>query len=265
MGFAERLEASLNEAWREFPGRVGFAAWDLDERIPVLTGAEREVHPASTIKVLIMITALRAVQEGRFALDTEIPLPAERAGGFGVLRELSGVDRLTIADLITLMIVISDNAATNAVIDAVGFPALADCAADLGCVATKVERRLMDVHAPGRNTTSALDQARILDRLATGRALPVELTVHALDVLSRQQVRDRLPASLPGEARCWNKTGEIQGARHDVALIGDERPRAVVAVLVDELTDERSRRGSGRSPVHDRIADLGLRVFRALG
>lgn len=265
MGFAQRLEASLDEAWREFPGRVGFAAWDLDERVPVLLGAEREVHPASTIKVLVMIAALREVQAGRFALGTEVPLPAQRAGGFGVLRELPGVQRLTIADLITLMIVISDNAATNAVIDTVGFPAIASCAADLGCVATKVERRLMDVDAPGRNTTCALDQARILDRLATGRALPVQLTAHALGVLSRQQVRDRLPAALPGEARCWNKTGEIRGSRHDVALIGDVRPRAVVAVLVDELTDEPSRRGAGPGPVYDRIADLGLRVFRALG
>ncbi|WP_243787889.1 serine hydrolase [Saccharopolyspora gloriosae] len=265
MGFAERLESSLDEARREFPGRVGFAAWDLDERIPVLAGADREVHPASTIKVLIMIAALRAVHEGRFTLDTTVPLPSQRAGGSGVLRELPGVDRLTVGDLITLMIIISDNAATNAVIDAVGFPAIASCATDLGCVATKVERRLMDVHAPGSNSTCALDQARILDRLATGRALPVQLTVHALDVLSRQQIRDRLPASLPEGARCWNKTGEIQGSRHDVALIGDDRPRAVVAVLVDELTDERSRRGAERSPVHDRIADLGLRVFQAIG
>ncbi|MFR9728238.1 serine hydrolase [Saccharopolyspora sp. MS10] len=257
MGFAHRLEHAIAPLWAEFPGRVGFAAWDLDEREALLRGARREVRAASTIKVLVMITALRAVRDGDLDLGSEIPLPAQRAGGAGVLRELSGVDRMTLGDLITLMIVISDNAATNAVIDTVGLPAIAGCAADLGCTATKVERRLMDVRAPGRNTTCALDQALILDRLATGRALPAGLTAHALDVLSRQQIRDRLPAKLPGEARCWNKTGEISGSRHDVALIGDERPRAVVAVLVDELT--------GAEPVRDRIAALGLAVFRALG
>ncbi|MEU6131578.1 serine hydrolase [Saccharopolyspora sp. NPDC047091] len=260
MGFARRLEHSLAAASRDLPGRLGFAAWDLRERVPVLSGADREVHPASTIKVLVMISALQQVHIGRSTLGESVPIPVERAGGSGVLRELSGVDRLALRDLIALMIVISDNAATNAVIDAVGFPAIARCAAELGCTSTRVERRLMDVHAPGRNATSAHDQARILDRLATGRALPPELTEHALRVLSRQQVRDRLPALLPEGARCWNKTGEIAHARHDVALIGDHRPRAVVAVLVDELGDERA----AHRLACDRIAELGLRVFRAL-
>lgn len=265
MTFAERLGASLQQAWETFPGQVNFAAWDLQEREPVLLGANREVHPASTIKVLIMITALREAHAGRVALDTSVALPAERTGGFGVLRELPSVHRVALADLITLMIVVSDNAATNAVIDIIGFDAIAECTAELGCERTRVERRLMDVHAPGRNTTCALDQARVLDRLATERALPPELTRHALGVLARQQVRDRLPALLPASARCWNKTGEIRGARHDVALIGDDRPRTVVAVLVDELTDEFSSRGSGRSAVYDHFADLGVRVYRALG
>ncbi|MCI2417576.1 class A beta-lactamase-related serine hydrolase [Saccharopolyspora sp. K220] len=262
MGFAQRLRAEL--AWDGFPGRVGFAAWDLDEREPVLVDAERVLHAASTIKVLIMITALRAVHAGRVGLDTEVELPAERAGGFGVLRQLPSISRISLRDLITLMIVISDNAATNAVIEVVGFEAIRDCAADLGCTATRVVRRLMDVNAPGRNETTALDQARVLDALARGVALPPDLTEHALDVLSRQQVRDRLPALLPDGVQCWNKTGELLGSRHDVGLIGTDRPRAVVAVLVDELTDERSSTDHRGGPAIDRIAALGLAVHRAL-
>ncbi|WP_263247925.1 serine hydrolase [Saccharopolyspora rosea] len=261
MGFADRLRASLD--WSGFPGRVSFAAWDLDEREPVLHDAERVVHAASTIKVLTMIAALREVRDGRIALDTEVGLPAERAGGFGVLRELRGVHRLQLADLIALMIVISDNAATNAVIDVVGFDAIRACAEDLGCTATRVQRRLMDVHAPGRNETTALDQARVLDALATGAALPADLTRHALDVLSRQQVRDRLPARLPDGARCWNKTGELDGLRHDVGLLGPDRPRAVVAVLVDGLDDELFR-GVRGGPACAAIADLGRAAYAAL-
>ncbi|GAA0536776.1 serine hydrolase [Saccharopolyspora thermophila] len=262
MGFAERLRAEL--AWDGFPGRVGFAAWALDEREPVLVGAERVVRAASTIKVLVMITALRAVCSGRIGLDTEVELPAERVGGSGVLRELPSVRRISLRDLVTLMIIISDNAATNAMIDVVGLDAIRDCAADLGCTDTRVERRLMDVDAPGRNETTALDQARVLDALARGAALPPDLTDHALGVLARQQVRDRLPALLPEGARCWNKTGELEGLRHDVGLIGTDRPRAVVAVLVDELTDERSARGSRGGPACDAIAELGRAVYRSL-
>ncbi|GAA2791978.1 serine hydrolase [Saccharopolyspora taberi] len=258
MGFADRLRTALEPGWADFPGRAGFAAWDLEEREPVLFGAERVVHPASTIKVLIMLAALREVQEGRLALDAEVELPADRVGGSGVLKELPSVRQMSLVDLITLMIVISDNAATNAVVEAVGFAAINDRAAEFGCQGTQVQRLLMRVEDPGTNTTCALDQARILDRLATGAALSPELTRHALGVLARQQVRDRLPAQLPDGARCWNKTGELSDVRHDVALIGDDRPRAVVAVLVDELALAAPR-------VCARIAELGLRVFQSLG
>lgn len=265
MGFADRLRAELPSGWTEFPGRVGFAAWELDEREAVEVGADQVFNAASTIKVLIMITALRQVHEGRLGLRAELELPSERAGGFGVLRELRSVHRLSLEDLITLMITISDNAATNVVIDVVGFDAVRECARDLGCTNTSLERRLMDVRAQGRNITTAGDQARVLAGLARGKALPQDLTAHAMDVLSRQQVRDRLPARLPENARCWNKTGELRGLRHDVGLIASGPARAVVAVLIDELTDERSLADVRGGPACDFTAELGLAAHRALG
>lgn len=265
MGFAERLRA-LMPARGDFPGRVGFAAWELDEREPVAIGAEQVFHAASTIKVLVLLAALRQVRNGRLRLDTGLAVPAARAGGSGVLHELRGVHRMELADLLTLMIVISDNAATNVVIDAVGLESIGECARDLGCTGTHLERRLMDERAEGRIATTAADQARMLDALARGRVLPEELTRYAMDVLSRQQVRDRLPAWLPEGARCWNKTGELLGVRHDVGVIGSGRgSSAVVAVLVDELTDERSLRDYRGGPACDFIAGLGLAVHRALG
>jgi beta-lactamase class A len=265
MGFAERLRAELD--WSGFPGRVGFAAWDLDEREPVTRDADRPVHPASTIKVLILIAALQQVHRERLALERELPLPepADRAGGSGVLRELIGVRRMAVGDLLTLMIVLSDNAATNAVIDAVGFDAINTCGRELGCTTTRIQRHLMDPGEPGEKLTCALDQARVLDRLACGRALPRPLTGYALGLLSRQQVRDRIPALLPSGARCWNKTGELLGVRHDVGLIGtDDGPRAVVAVLIDELGDDRSRTAYSGGPACDAVAELARKVYQAL-
>lgn len=223
----------------------------------MLQGATRQVLAASTVKVLVMITVLRGVEAGRFRLDTEIELPVHRAGGSGVLRELHGVTAMQVGDLLRLMIVVSDNAATNALLDLVGFGAVGECGDELGATGTVVMRRLMDVHAPGRNVTTALDQAWVLDRLARGRALGRDGTEFALGVLARQQVRDRLPALLPDGSRCWNKTGEVRGLRHDVGLIGDRRPRVVIAVLVDGLTDERSHAAHGGGPACDFIAQLG--------
>ncbi|WP_246195407.1 serine hydrolase [Halopolyspora algeriensis] len=270
MGFAARFRPALPVAGDGFPGRVSVAAWALDESDTVTVQAHRPVQAASTIKVLVLITALRHVRDGRLALDTELPLPAweHRVGGTGVLRELASVSRLALADLLALMIVVSDNTATGVVIDAVGFDAINACARDLGCTTTRVQRHLMDIDAMidgWDNVTSALDQARVLDRLARGTALPDELTHWALDVLSRQQMRDRLPALLPVGAECWNKTGEQIGLRHDVGLIGRAgKPQAVIAVLVDQLTDERSLGGYRGGPGCDLIADLGARAHSAL-
>lgn len=255
MGFAERFRSGARTLPQ--PGRVGIAAWDLAEREPVLQGATRQVLAASTVKVLVLIAVLRRVESGRLALDAEVELPVQRAGGSGVLRELCGVGELQVGDLLRLMIVVSDNAATNALLDLVGFAAVGQCAEELGATGTQVVRRMMDVHAPGRNVTTALDQARVLDALARGRALGRRGTEFALGVLARQQVRDRLPALLPDGARCWNKTGEVRGLRHDVGLVGDRRPRAVIAVLVDELTDDRSNAAHGGGPACDFIAQLG--------
>lgn len=270
MGFVERFRSALPVVDSDAPGRISVAAWKLDEPDAVMLHADRPVAPASTIKVLILITALRRVAAGRLALDTELVLPApeERAGGTGVLRELASVSRLSLADLLTAMIVVSDNAATGVVIDAVGFDAINTSAQDLGCTTTRVQRHLMDIDAMidgWDNVTSAMDQARVLDRLARGTALPDELTHWALDVLSRQQMRDRLPALLPVSAECWNKTGEQLGLRHDVGLIGSGgKPQAVIAVLVDQLTDERSRADYRGGPGCDLIADLGARACTAL-
>lgn len=270
MGFAERLNASLPATDEGFSGRVGLAAWDLDEAEPVTRHARRPVAAASTIKVLILVAALRRVRDGRMARDSDVALPAreDRVGGFGILAELDSVDRLGLGDLLTLMIVLSDNAATNVVIDLVGFDEIEACAQDLGCTDTRVQRHLMDIDAQDEgldNITTALDQARVLDGLARSTALPGDLSEYALDLLSRQQVRDRLPALLPPSGECWNKTGEQLGVRHDVGLIGRAgRPRAVVAVLVDELTDPLSCTGPRGGPACDLIATLGARVHAAL-
>ncbi|MHA6803390.1 serine hydrolase [Salinifilum ghardaiensis] len=253
MTFAEALVRRA--PWREFPGNLALAAWHLHEREPVLVDAHRAVHAASTIKVLPLIAALRAVERGELDLAADMPVPTARVGGSGVLKDLR-CRRLPLDDLLTLMIAISDNTAANAVLDLVGFTAVDELARELGCTGTRVQRHLMATDEPGVLETTALDQARVLDRVATGAALGPEASRHALRTLSRQHVRDRLPAELPECARSWNKTGEIAGHRHDVALLGREEPECVVAVLTDRLEDERA------ACAH--IAGIGSAAFAAL-
>lgn len=264
MGFAGRLRTALDDLRPRLPDHLTLAAWDLREREPVLLDAERPLQPASTIKTLIMIAALRQVRDGALTPDHPVDLPAHRVGGSGVLREIPSATRLALGDLINLMVVVSDNAATNAVLDTIGFDAVAECARELGAESTRVERHLMDHSATGTNTTTALDQARVLDGLATGLALPDALSRCALNTLARQQIRDRIPAGLDRTAQVWNKTGELHGLRHDTALLGQDEPWAVLAVLVDGLTDARSTADYRGGPGSEAITALADATWNAL-
>lgn len=270
--FAKRVGLVVEELLPWPGGRVGFAAVEVGGEDTTVVGfdADRQVRAASTIKVLLLMAALRAVDSGTLSLRQEVELPAleSRVEGSGVLKELSSVDILSLADVLTLMIIVSDNTATNLAIDLVGFEPVAALAAELGCTGTRLERRMFDTSAQAdgrRNETSARDQVLVLAGLAGSAVLSDESRGFALDVLGRQQVRDRLPALLPESAICLNKTGDLNGVRHDVGLITAESGRtAAVAVLVDEIVDPHSQETYAGGPGRDFIATMGLRVFDAL-
>jgi beta-lactamase class A len=229
------------------PGTVHVAAWSRDDPGDrVLVQAGQAVPAASTIKVPILTAALSDVASGRLGLDQHVPLPAQRAGGSGVLQALPAVQDLTVADVLTLMIIVSDNAATNLIIELVGMERINSFCEQAGLGATVLRRAMMDLDSRSRgieNTTSALDQATLLAALAWGDLLGDELREFAMTVLRQQQFNEALPALLPDDAVCAHKTGEIPGVRHDAGILtapgGQE---AVVAVLVSGLAGPHDQR-----------------------
>ena len=105
---------------------------------------------ASTIKIAILYELFRQAEEGRIALDDPQPLsPSARAGGAGILQELRS-PVLSLRDLATLMIVLSDNTATNAVIDAVGMDNVTRRMEGLGLTGIRLRRRMIDLEAARR-------------------------------------------------------------------------------------------------------------------
>lgn len=262
------LAAAVREALRRVPapGTVHLAAWTSEDAAEdrVLLRARQPVPAASTIKVPILAAALREVAAGRIALDQRITVPAQRVGGSGVLQAIPGVQELTVADLLTLMIIVSDNAATNIVIDLLGMDAVNSFCEELGLTATVLRRVMMDLDARSRgreNTTSALDQANLLAALGWGDVLDDELRAYALRSLRQQQFNEGLPALLPDEAVIAHKTGELAGVRHDVGILtGPRGQQAVVAVLVCGPATPNA----AREALH-LIAAIGEATWRALG
>ena len=250
------LTEELTRIAREAPGHWSFAARESGRQVAAVD-AEQAKTPASTIKVAILVMVLQEVAAGRLSPDQTLVIPRDRVGGSGVLTALPSVQRLTIAEIAELMIVVSDNEATNILIGLLGLDTMPERLAGLGMGHTQIQRTLMDVHLPGRNSTTAADQALLLDALA-GDLLPEQWRTFALEVLLRQQFNSRMPARLGPDVLCRHKTGEIIGIRHDVGILQFDDRMISFAALGSELQEAIDDGGPG--PVDDIVARAAATV-----
>lgn len=193
------------------------------------------VPAASTVKTAILLTALGQIDRDALEPDLSLELPRVRTGGAGVLSHLPGVERLSVTELLTLMVAVSDNTATNLLIDTLGFDAVNECARELGARDTRLARRMMDANAAaeGReNTTTARDQTILLEALTEGRALSRRSTAAARAMLAVRQTADGMPSLLPSRTRVLRKTGELPGIRHDVGVVELPDGREIVLAVL---------------------------------
>lgn len=155
----------------------------------------------------------------RFVLEDRF-----RCGGAGVLHELSNGATLTLLDLCRLMIIVSDNVASNYLLDLVTPEKVNAWMAEHGMGQSRLGRRFMEPATPEReNWMSARDAARCIE-IAIRDPL-------ALEILEKQQYREKIPLMLPADLKVAHKTGELPGVRHDAGLIDD---RLVLALLTRE-------------------------------
>ena len=231
------LQSEIQALASRAPGELSVVVVGADGLIVDLDGG-RVVPAASTIKVAILVTALERVAEGASTLHDPIHIDPVRLGGSGALSLLPSVTELPLIEVLRLMIALSDNDATNAVIAVVGVEAVGNTCRRLGLADTGLHRMLMDSvarEAGVENLTCARDLARVMAGLRVGEALPEAETRVALDLLAQQQVLDGLPALLPESVWHANKTGELPGVRHDMALFEHSGRWAGVAVTATGL------------------------------
>src|SRR3984893_5681879 len=115
---AESLDNRIKAELASFKGKVSLFAKNLDTGETYALGADDRVRTASTIKIAVMVEAFARVAEGKAKWSDELVLTkAARFSGSGVLQELADGLRLTLRDSVNLMMVVSDNTATNLVLD----------------------------------------------------------------------------------------------------------------------------------------------------
>lgn len=241
-----------------YVGEVGLRVCDVLGRELFALNPARVFPAASTIKVPLLILALEWAQAGRLDLEGRVTLQAaDRVPGAGVLHELGPGLALTWRDVLTLMIVVSDNTATNLVIEQLGMDAVNGWLNAHGWTDTRLVGKLQ-LPPEGRNAaqlrgernrTTALEQTDILGRLVRGDLLDAAHTALALDILERQQFRDLIGRGVPraenGEHlyRLASKSGELSGVHHDVGVLYTPRP-LVIALLSEGGTDRRELPGN---------------------
>lgn len=243
------------------PGTLALVAHPLypDAADPDLTIAYRPHEPfpaASTIKVYVLLALLELVAAGDADLDDELVVgAADQVTGSGILKALTPGRRCTLRDLATLMIVVSDNTATNVLVERVGVERINASIDAHGWAGTRSSGKLQTgVARRAPSTTTAADLADHFARLWRGELLPPALTEEAKSIYRKQQLTelgrsldyDSYLASI-GEApwRIASKSGSITGVRNDAGVFeplgaaADGAAPFVVAVMTKGCADPR--------------------------
>jgi beta-lactamase class A len=252
------IEERIAEMAHAFSGALGVAArrLDSDGQCPepdegvIAFNALKQFPTASCIKVPILVELFRQAEAGALALDDEVVLcPEDQVAGTGVLKDLRPGLRLTLEDLATLAITVSDNTAANLLIDRLGQGAINARIAAIGMQATYLGTRFV-FDAPERNVGTPADFCHLLTLLDRGAILDRVACDRLLDMLGRQQYVDYIPRYLPfnrfaeefglsQEVRVANKVGMLSGTTNDMGIITLPGVRYVLVIFTKDCRDVR--------------------------
>jgi beta-lactamase class A len=234
---------NLEQVVSSADGVVGLAAIDLRSG-DILAIHERFVFPqASAIKIPILMEVYRQAHEGRFSLTDKKPVAgADQVGGSGILQFLGdGTSELSVRDLCVLMIMLSDNTATNMLIELVGMEEVNDMLRSLDLKDTKLQRNMMDTGASARNQenlSTPIEAARIMQILHEGSFVSPEACKDMLSILTLPK-SGALKRGFPPGTTVAFKPGGISGVSTEWALVPlEHRPFAVAVMEKYELENE---------------------------
>ena len=258
------LDAQLKAIAAAHHGEVTLFARNLKTGQTTALKPDELVKTASVIKLGILLDAAEQIRSSKAALDEKLVLEKRnQVAGSGVLTVLDTPLALTLKDTLTLMVVVSDNTATNMAIDRLG---LAHINATIRAAGLKDTYLYKKVFVPpsgpmpedqpkfGLGKTTAREMAGLMERIATcrlsldgGPALPGDGKICGalLHMLRSQQDRNSLPRYLEtldtGEhgSAIANKTGALDAVRNDVALIATKAGPVVIAAFTQENADQR--------------------------
>ena len=262
----QQLSALADEAAADGVN-LGVSVQDVNPINPqgsVDVGSGEQQSAASVIKLPILATLLHQAEQGRASLDKTITINAAEPNivdGSGELKDRNFPQKLTVRELARLMIQVSDNSATNFLIDEVGgFAPFNDYMESLGFGDLHLGSKMMDPDnsSEGPNSISAAGITNLLTKVKRGLVLTPVSTSYFVDLIRGQQVDTKFGAVIPRE-NLANKTGEVEGASHDSGYIL-LRDRSVALTATTSYDEGRSQADADRY-----VQRAGALVLESLG
>ncbi len=258
-----KLDRDLQATANHLDGVMGYDLRDLTTGESFADHAGLVFPTASSIKLAILVTLLRQAQEGKIALDQELTVDRNQTvGGSGIL-DMLGKDTVHLSwrDAATLMVVLSDNSATNILMDRLGMSNINAESRRLGLAHTLLRRHMMDLKAAqhGReNVSTPQELSELLWKVYNRQALDPAQTEEYFRILSLPKDSE-FHAALPQGVRIADKPGELAGVRCDAGIVFIPGHPFVLTVMTAYLGSD-----AGGEAAIERVARLAYGYFNRL-
>ena len=231
---------NLLQKIRGASGHVAFYYRPLDGGCAQMYNEMMPLVAASVIKIPIMVEAFRQFESGELnPLATYRIKPEDKMPSCGALNRMHDGLEVTLRDLVELMIVLSDNSATNILIDRLGIARVNATLEAEGLKVTRLRRKLFDkagMEAGLSNHVCAREIGLLLERMYAGTLVSPQASAEMLEILRNQKLNGKMPFFLkPRGIACAHKTGEDDGITHDVGVVYAKNP--FVLCMLSEETD----------------------------
>jgi beta-lactamase class A len=241
----QTLEERIKTALADFQGSAWIYAKNLDNGKVYELRADERVRTASTIKLAIMVEVFAQIAENKLKLSDKITLKGKQ-GGSGILGEFSEGTEIDLKTLVNLMIVVSDNTATNLILDKVTADAVNARMEALGFQGIRSLRKIggggeAKIANEGINrlfgigSSTMREMGRLMEMLERGEVVSKQASAEMIAILKRQQYTDGIGRGLLETTQIASKSGALDRLRSDVGIVYTRRGRIAMAITVDEM------------------------------
>ena len=245
------LEKRIAAELKSYDGHMGFYADDLKGNT-IAINQDEDFETASTIKTYILACLFDQIEQKKASLEGILTYePQHMVSGSGLVHSMDIGMKLRVKDAATLMIIVSDNTATNMLIEYLGLDTINACIQKLGCTSTCLHRTLhFDSEGLGRlGTSTPRDYASIFIRLAQGTLISPEADAAMIEILKKQHYNSMIVRDFPiyymdgedtGEEasiQVASKSGSMDECRNDGGIVFTPYGPYVIVMMHKNFSD----------------------------